>query len=60
LKIAGVEYKEAGVKNVQEYLEDNLIGIPQNIFNNSVSLSINDFKPSCHCCTHTFNGKVIK
>ena len=44
LKIAGVEYKEAGVKNVQEYLEDNLIGIPQNIFNNSVSLSINDFK----------------
>jgi exonuclease SbcC len=44
LKIAGIEYKEAGVKNVQEYLEDNLIGIPQNIFNNSVSLSINDFK----------------
>jgi exonuclease SbcC len=44
LKVAGVEYKEAGVKNVQEYLEDNLIGIPQNIFNNSVSLSINDFK----------------
>lgn len=24
------------------------------------NLSINDFKPSCHCCTHTFNGKVIK
>jgi exonuclease SbcC len=44
LKVAGNEYKQAGVKNVQEYLEDNLIGIPQNIFNNSVSLSINDFK----------------
>lgn len=44
LKVAGVEYKQAGVKNVQEYLEENLIGIPQKIFNNSVSLSINDFK----------------
>jgi len=44
LKVAGNEYKQAGVKNVQEYLEENLIGIPQNIFNNSVSLSINDFK----------------
>ncbi len=44
LKVAGVEYKQAGIKNVQEYLEDNLIGIPQNIFNNSISLSINDFK----------------
>lgn len=44
LKVAGSEYKQAGIKNVQEYLEDNLIGIPQNIFNNSISLSINDFK----------------
>ena len=44
LKVAGIEYKQAGVKNVQEYLEENLIGIPPKIFNNSVSLSINDFK----------------
>jgi DNA repair exonuclease SbcCD ATPase subunit len=44
LKVGGSEYKQAGIKNVQEYLEENLIGIPQKIFNNSVSLSINDFK----------------
>ena len=44
LNVAGSEYKQAGVKNVQEYLEENLIGIPQKIFNNSISLSINDFK----------------
>lgn len=44
LKVGGKEYEQAGVKNVQEYLEDALIGIPQNIFNNTVSLSINDFK----------------
>lgn len=44
LKVGGKEYEQAGVRNVQEYLEDALIGIPQNIFNNSVSLSINDFK----------------
>lgn len=44
LNVAGSEYKQAGVKNIQEYLEENLIGIPQKIFNNSISLSINDFK----------------
>lgn len=44
LQVAGAEYKQAGVKNIQEYLEENLIGIPQKIFNNSISLSINDFK----------------
>ncbi len=44
LKLAGNAYEQAGIKNVQNYLEENLIGIPQNIFNNSISLSINDFK----------------
>jgi hypothetical protein len=23
------------------------------------NLTINDFHKTCHCCTHTFNGKVI-
>lgn len=37
------------------FVDDN--GILQLV---NPNLSINDFKPSCTCCTHTFNGKVIK
>jgi DNA repair exonuclease SbcCD ATPase subunit len=39
----GVLYDKAGVKNVQEYLEE-IIGIPYYVFTNTLSLSINDFK----------------
>jgi exonuclease SbcC len=44
LSVNGIEYDQAGKKNVQEYLEDELLGIPFYVFNNMVSLSINDFK----------------
>jgi len=44
LSINGVEYDQAGKKNVQEYIEDEILGIPFYVFNNMVSLSINDFK----------------
>jgi exonuclease SbcC len=44
LFINGVEYQQAGKKNVQTFLEDEILGIPYYIFNNMISLSINDFK----------------
>jgi DNA repair exonuclease SbcCD ATPase subunit len=44
LYIDGVKYDQAGNKNIQDYLADDLIGIPYYVFNNTISLSINDFK----------------
>ena len=44
LFIDGVKYDQSGNKNVQDYLADDLIGIPFYVFNNTISLSINDFK----------------
>lgn len=38
------EYDQAGIKNVQDYLVDNILGIPYYVFNNTILLSINDFK----------------
>lgn len=42
--INGVEYDKADKRSVQDYLTDDLLGIPQYVFNNTISLSINDFK----------------
>jgi DNA repair exonuclease SbcCD ATPase subunit len=42
--INGSEYDQAGIKNVQDYLVDNILGIPYYVFNNTILLSINDFK----------------
>lgn len=44
LAINGITYDQAGNGNVQTYLADDLIGIPYYVFNNTISLSINDFK----------------
>lgn len=44
LKINDVEYDQAGKKNIQDYIEEEILGIPFYVFNNMVSLSINDFK----------------
>jgi len=42
--VNGKEYDQAGKRNVQEFLEEEILGMPYYIFNNIVSLSINDFK----------------
>lgn len=44
LKIDGAEYDKAGNRSVQDYLVDDIIGIPYYVFNNTILLSINDFK----------------
>jgi DNA repair exonuclease SbcCD ATPase subunit len=44
LYLNGVLYDQAGSRNIQDYLTDDLIGIPYYVFNNTISLSINDFK----------------
>lgn len=44
LYIDGNIYDQAGKKNVQEYLADDILKIPYYVFNNTISLSINDFK----------------
>ncbi len=44
LYINGILYEQAGKNPVQDYLTDDLIGIPYYVFNNTISLSINDFK----------------
>ena len=42
--INGVEYDRAGKRGVQEYLEEEVFGIPYHVFKNIIILSINDFK----------------
>tara|TARA_R110000772_G_scaffold94879_3_gene193090 strand:- start:2740 stop:4410 length:1671 start_codon:yes stop_codon:yes gene_type:complete len=42
--INGVEFDKAGKRSVQDYLEDEVYGIPYHVFKNIIILSINDFK----------------
>ena len=42
--VDGKRYDESGKKNVQDYLEDELYGMPYYVFDNLISLNINDFK----------------
>lgn len=44
LFIDGKEFDQAGNKTVQDYLTDDILGIPYYVFNNTISLSVNDFK----------------
>jgi exonuclease SbcC len=44
VKLNGVEFDKAGKKSVQEYLEEEVYGIPYHVFKNIIILSINDFK----------------
>ncbi len=44
LSIDGSVYDRAGQKNVQDFLSDDILKIPYYVFNNTISLSINDFK----------------
>lgn len=44
LTVNGLLYDQAGKKNVDDYIENELVGIPFYVFNNIISLSINDFK----------------
>jgi DNA repair exonuclease SbcCD ATPase subunit len=44
LYIDGKQYDRAGQKNVQDLITDDILKIPYYVFNNTISLSINDFK----------------
>lgn len=44
LSIDGEVYDRAGQRNVQEFLAEDILKIPYYVFNNTISLSINDFK----------------
>ena len=44
VKLNGVEFDKAGKKSVQEYLEEEIFGIPYHVFKNIIILSVNDFK----------------
>lgn len=44
LFVNGNEYDQAGVRSVQDYLTEDILGIPFYVFNNTISLSVNDFK----------------
>ena len=44
VSINGVEFDKAGKRSVQEYLEEEIYGIPYHVFKNIIILSINDFK----------------
>ena len=52
LYINGAEYDQAGKKNMQEFLEEEILGVPYYVFNNMVSLSINDFKSFINMGVH--------
>ena len=40
----GIEFDKAGKRSVQEYLEEEIFGIPYHVFKNIIILSVNDFK----------------
>lgn len=44
LEVNGVEYDQAGKKNIEEYLVDEVYKIPFYVYNNLIALSINDFQ----------------
>jgi DNA repair exonuclease SbcCD ATPase subunit len=44
VKLNGVEFDKAGKRSVQDYLEDEIYGIPYHVFKNIIILSVNDFK----------------
>ena len=44
VKLNGVEFDKAGKRSVQEYLEEEIFGIPYHVFKNIIILSVNDFK----------------
>jgi DNA repair exonuclease SbcCD ATPase subunit len=44
LYVGGSLYDKAGTRSVQDYLTEDIIQIPNYVFNNTISLSINDFK----------------
>lgn len=44
VKLNNVEFDKAGKKSVQDYLEEEVYGIPYHVFKNIIILSINDFK----------------
>lgn len=44
VEINGTPLDQAGKKNVQEYLENEIFEMPYNVFKNVIILSINDFK----------------
>lgn len=44
VKLNGIEFDKAGKKSVQEYLEEEIFGIPYHVFKNIIILSVNDFK----------------
>ena len=44
VKLNGVEFDKAGKRSVQDYLEEEVYGIPYHVFKNIIILSINDFK----------------
>ena len=56
--VNGVEFDKAGKKSIQEYLEDEIYGIPYHVFKNIIILSINDFK-SFLTMTGTDKKKII-
>lgn len=44
VRLNNVEFDKAGKKSVQDYLEEEVYGIPYHVFKNIIILSINDFK----------------
>lgn len=40
----GKEFDQAGSRSLQDFLVDDILGIPYYVFNNTISLSVNDFK----------------
>ena len=44
VQINGVDFDKAGKKSVQDYLEEEVFGIPYHVFKNIIILSVNDFK----------------
>jgi DNA repair exonuclease SbcCD ATPase subunit len=60
LFIDGKEFDQAGNRTLQDYLADDILGIPYYVFNNTISLSINDFKSFIKMTSQDKRGIIDK
>lgn len=58
--VNGIKYDQAGKKNIQAFIEDEVIGLSFYVFNNIVSLSVNDFKSFLNMNVHDKRSIIDK
>lgn len=54
-----VDNKDEFFRNENAFFSTLYVDSENKLQKTNPNLTVNDFAPSCNCCTHTFNGSVI-